>query len=887
MAKSRTPLRIPFVAEVSAAIKSIRGLDKEIDGLDASARKAQESFKQAGDATDQAFDGAQDSVDAAEKAMRSLGIKSEQVANNQIAHLRQAFVQLKTSGAASTKEIERAYQNMQNRIQRINAQIGREGARTFRQLAQDASAQLRKVGDGMSSIGGSLSIRATAPITLGLGAMVREAGNFEQAMGAVQAVMGNLSTKEVDALSAAAEKLGADTKFSATEAANAIEMLGGVGLDATTILNGALDASVKTAAATGGALDETAGMVASIMGQFKLGAEDIKGIGDTLTGFTQASKFNIQEISYAFAAGGSAAVQAGLDVNEFAAAISAIDPLFASGSDAGTSLKAFISGLTPNSKEAITLFEKLNIRVKDARGNFLPLVEIVESLRQGLSRLSEYDQAAALETLFGSDGSRAAAGLVSAGKAGIEAKQRIIEAGDAAKAADQRMAGFNGQLEQLYGALSSLAIAVGKSGILKFLTDLVKGVTEWVNWLAEASPATLKWGTIILALVAAIGPLLLIFGQIAIGAAIATTGIGMLVAALGGITLVGAGLAVGIGLALGAVVAAVIVYREQISNALGDVIRFVTESVAGLAGAVETVAKHAVSQVASVLQGMVQIGAASALGLVGLVANLATAIESVAKHAVSGVLVAFGQLLAVGGHMIASVSQAFWNMGQAVGTVARFIVSVFVHAFTSMATSLKTVFEFSTGIIAQAFAYGGGALASFGRAAYAIIQSIGAALGSVWDAIAGTIGRAVQSVSNAVMSLVNWVMKQLGRLGRAVSSARRAIGFASGGYTGNGGVREVAGVVHGREFVLSAPAVRAYGLGMLESMNRMTYRPAAPMVPAMAAGGGGRNSGLSPVNINLGSETVQLLGDEPNVLKLLNSQARRKSARRTGRPSEW
>ena len=76
MARSRTPLRIPFVAETAAAIKAIRGLDQEIDGLDKSAREAQEAFKRAGDATDQAFDGAQDSVAQAERAMRQLGIKS-------------------------------------------------------------------------------------------------------------------------------------------------------------------------------------------------------------------------------------------------------------------------------------------------------------------------------------------------------------------------------------------------------------------------------------------------------------------------------------------------------------------------------------------------------------------------------------------------------------------------------------------------------------------------------------------------------------------------------------------------------------------------------------------------------------------------------------------
>lgn len=845
MSRSSKALRIPFVAEVADAIKSIRGLDKEIDGLDRSAREAQEAFKKAGDATDDAFDGAQDSVAAAEKAMRALGVKSEQVADNQIAHLRSSFAQLKASGAASTKEIARAYQNMQAKIARINAQIGRDGRRTFQQLANDASAQLRKIGDGMSSAGRSLTMRVTAPVTVGFGAALKVAGDFEQQMQGVRALLVGISDKDFAKLTKAARDLGKSTKFSASETAGAIEVLASQGLNAQQILGGALKATADTAAASGSTIEEAANLVTQASNVFGIETGKMGVVANRAVGLMDVSRFGVGDFGLALSQGGLAARQAKLSFEEFAATIAIAGKYFDSGSDAGTSFKTFMASLSKTSKPAQEAMQKIGFSAYDASGRIVSMSEIVRRLQQSLRNLSDEEKSQVLNDIFGSDAGRMAFALATEGVQGFGKALDAVMNGNAAKAAETRMKGFKGSFEEFKGAIEELGIAIMASGILETVTSLVKKVTEWIDKLSETSPATLKFVTYLALAAAAIGPLLLGLGQMAIGAAILVKAFAMVGVALGGISLVGLGMAAGIGLAIGAVVAAVIVYRDEIMNAIGDAIRFIGT----LAGLVEAVAKHAVTQIVSIFDGFRQIGVAAVLGLIGLLGGLADILETIAKHAVTSVVGAFQGLLSF------------------LAEVGSFLYDLMIRPWVDLYSGVVRI------------------IANIKKGGYSLTQFFRDIGSTLYDFLVAPWVRAYAKAK----SYFGWIISMAQKAGRLMgiggSSSSSARGYATGGIVrgpGTGTSDSIMAWLSDGEGVIRARAVQHYGAGLINAINDMTWSPAAAMAPAVA-GAGGKTAYRTPVNVSLAGESFGLYSDDDDTAARFERAARRQAARRPHR----
>lgn len=826
MAKSRTPLRIPFVAEVSAAIKSIRGLDKEIDGLDASARKAQESFRQAGDATDQAFDGAQDSVDAAEKAMRSLGIKSEQVANNQIAHLRQSFAQLKNSGAASTKEIARAYENMQNRIQRINAQIGREGKRTFQKLAQDASAQLRKVGDGMTSIGSSLSLRVTAPITLGLGSALKVAGDFESQMQGVRALLGNISDKEFADLNKAARELGKSSKFSASETAGAIEVLASQGLNTQQILSGALRATADTAAASGSTIEEAANLVTQASNVFGIEAGKMGEVADRAVGLMDVSRFGVNDFGLALSQGGLAARQAKLDFEEFAAIVALAGKYFDSGSDAGTSFKTFVASLSKDTASAALAMEKIGFSAYDASGQIVSMEEIIRRLQRGLRGLSDQAKSQVLNDIFGSDAGRIAFALATEGVEGYGKALNAVFNGNAAKAAETRMKGFKGSFEEFTGALEELGIAIMDSGILETITNLVKKVTEWIDKLSESSPATLKFATYVALAAAAIGPLLIGLGQMAIGAAILVKALSMVGLALGGITLVGAGMAAGIGLALGAVVAAVYIYWDEIKNAVGDGLRWIQEN----AGAIGWAILESVSP---------------------LTAAIWENRDAIMKSL---------------GTMWPYIMRGWNGLLGYLRETGSFLYDIMIRPWVDLYTGVIRIID------------------NIKRGGYSFAQFFRDLASTLYDSLVAPWVRAYEKAK----SYFSWMISMARRAARYLSvsghgSDQGGRRYATGGIVrgpGTGTSDSIRAWLSNGEGVINARAVRHYGERTINMLNNLSWSPAAAMVPAMVQSGG-KAVARNPVVLSIGGGTTELWADDNNFEQLMSNYARSSAGRQS------
>lgn len=349
--------------------------------------------------------------------------------------------------------------------------------------AMSSAEATKKLSTGMVVAGGAM-----------VGAMalaVRSATNFEDALAGVRAA-GNASGEEMDKLRAKALQLGADTKFSATEAASAMEALIKAGLTTNDVLNGAADAAVNLAAAERIDLTKASEIAATAMTAFNLKAQDLPQIADTISRAASATKMDVGDFAQAMNQAGAVSKLVGLNFNDMALAITAMGKSGIVGSDAGTSLKTMLMNLQPQTKKQNQLMKELGIITKtganqffDATGKIRSMTEIAGVLGTALKGMSEQQKIATLETLFGSDAIRAAAIISDQGAAGM--KNLTNEMGSQLSVAEKakiQMSTFAGTLENFKGTMETAAIKVG-TVLLPILDKIVKVVGTVVDWFSK------------------------------------------------------------------------------------------------------------------------------------------------------------------------------------------------------------------------------------------------------------------------------------------------------------------------------------------------------------------------------------------------------------------
>lgn len=232
---------------------------------------------------------------------------------------------------------------------------------------------------------------------------IQKAANLEAQLGSIAAVLSK-TVDEVAPLKQLILDLAVDPnlKVSATEAADAVEMLARNGLGMTEIMGGAARATVLLANATGADFGTAADIATDAMAIFKIGAEDVEKAVNGIVSVTTSSKFTINDYALALAQGGGVASAAGVEFDDFNTTIAAISPLFASGSDAGTSFKTMLNALTPNSKDAAKLINQLGLEFYDANGQLKSMAEISSELNdaffQEVKFTSEVSNATAEQT---------------------------------------------------------------------------------------------------------------------------------------------------------------------------------------------------------------------------------------------------------------------------------------------------------------------------------------------------------------------------------------------------------------------------------------------------------------------------------------------------------
>lgn len=372
-----------------------------------------------------------------------------------------------------------------------------------------------KVGKGLTNAGKAI-MPASAAIA-GVGAVsVNVANDFESAMSQAAGAL-NMPMSQMGELRDLAIKTGQDTIFSAKEAGEAITELAKGGLTEADIKGGALKATMDLAASSGMDLGNAASTVVRAMGAFGLSANDSAEAANALAGAAAASSTDVEPLTQGLAQVSAQAYNAGWSMQETTAVLGKFADAGIVGSDAGTSLKTMLQRLAAPTDKAAEMITNLGIQTRDSSGNLLGASDMAQELQNKLGSLSAAQRDAALQTIFGSDATRAATVLMNSGSEGLASYIKATNDQEAAqRLANSQMGEGEKAIEEMKGSLETAAITIG-SKLAPVITKVVKFITDLVNKFS-ALPSGVQTAIVVIgAIIAVLGPLLIIIGQMAIG----------------------------------------------------------------------------------------------------------------------------------------------------------------------------------------------------------------------------------------------------------------------------------------------------------------------------------------------------------------------------------
>lgn len=394
--------------------------------------------------------------------------------------------------------------------------------KSLKETTGSASANLAKVsavsgefGNKVKGVGQSL-LPVTGALT-GVGAASTVmANNFNDAMSQAAGAL-DKPMSEMEDLRQLAIQTGQDTVFSATDAGNAITELAKGGLTEADIKAGALKTTMDLAASSGMDLEEAANVVVQAMGAFGLSANESAEAANALAGAAAASSTDVEPLTQALAQCSAGAKNAGWSIQETTAVLARFADAGIEGSDAGTSLKTMLQRLAAPTDSAATMIEQLGIQTRDSNGDLLGASEIAEELQNKLGGLDSASRDAALSTIFGSDAMRAATVMMDSGTEGI---QKYINAANdqeaAQRLANSQMSDGSRAIEELKGSLETAAIQIGDT-LAPIVQKVAELITALVNKFSALPEGVQQVIVVVGILVAALGPLLMVIGQISLG----------------------------------------------------------------------------------------------------------------------------------------------------------------------------------------------------------------------------------------------------------------------------------------------------------------------------------------------------------------------------------
>ena len=796
-------------------------------------------------------------------------------------------------------------------IDQVTAPLNTVGGRLAQTANQwlKAGKQITRVGNNIASVGGTMTKSLTMPI-VGLGtAAVKVAADFEAGMSNVKAICGTVSKDDLGSLEKAAKsmgiqfekeknrtttamnilqekakEMGAKTKFSATEAAEAYSYMAMAGWKAEDMLNG-IEPIMKLAGATGEELATTSDIVTDALTAFGMTSKDTQEMVDVLAATANNANTNVSMLGESFTYVAPVAGSMGYSIQDVSLALGLMANAGIKASNSGTALRSTISRMAAPTKQVREAMDALGLTITnsdgtmrdfksvmmDMRGAFGPTKISSDELTKGLAELeeafaagemteSEFDSAQKklMESAYGTSGAlKAQYAAAIAGKTGMSGLLAIVNASDSdwnklaksinkAEGAANRMYktaqnNLKGQLTVLKSTIESIGISFGQK-----LTPYVKDATEYIQSMADKfnSLTDEQQNTIIKigAIVAAAGPAIFIFGKIvaSIGGVVTMIGkVGMAFrnfGSLAGILASPAGIVIGVLAALA--IGAVVVYKNW--DKLKPIFTKVATQVKGMT---QKIMPSLQSLIATFKEVAIKVGGA----LSELFNQVAPVVESVLKTIAD-------------------------NMPK--------IQSIISTAFNAALPHIQMAIDF----LKEVAVVVGDALIVVIQAVGPIVQKLGECFKEVFPVILDIVKKVIEQVSVVLKKLepvfkvvftvaAEWVKFLVKTFSDFFDSAAKILGglidYITGIFTGNWkkaweGVKSVfSGIMGGLETIVKAPLNGVISMinGVIKGVNSIKLPGAKgvniPLIPQLAKGTQNWKGGIVQIS-EKGGEIVDL-----------------------------
>ena len=323
---------------------------------------------------------------------------------------------------------------------------------------------------------------------------VEVAGNFEQAMSAVEAIA-NSNTSEMAALTAEAKELGATTKFTAQQSANAMEYMAMAGWDAREMLNG-MDGVINLAAAAGEDLAQVSDIVTDNLSAFGLKASDTAHFADVLAAAAANSNTNISIMGETFKSSSSVAGALGYSVEDVAVMVGLMANNAVKGSRAGTALRNIFNGLLGGVTLTAEAFGELDYSAVNSDGSMKGLMETVKDLRGYFDEMTEAERVNNAMAIAGMRGYNGLLAILNATDEDFQSLYASINdcSGAAERMAKVKLDNLNGDITLANSAMEALQSTIGEqfNPELRELTQLKTELLNGLNDFIIENPALAK-----------------------------------------------------------------------------------------------------------------------------------------------------------------------------------------------------------------------------------------------------------------------------------------------------------------------------------------------------------------------------------------------------------
>lgn len=375
---------------------------------------------------------------------------------------------------------------------------------------------LNNVGKTMKNTGAVMTAGITTPL-VGVGtASAKTAIEFEASISKVSALSG-ATGEDLKKLENIAKEMGAKTQYSAVQSSEALSYMALAGFDVEQMC-AALEPTLNLAASANMDLATASDIVTDTLSMFSMQASETKRMTDVMAYAQANANTDVQGLGEAIKYCGASANAMGYDIEHTTAYLAKFADSGLKGSAAGTTLNAVYRDMKTAAKDGAIAIGDTSVAIADSNGNYRSMNDILRDVELATKDMTQVERDMALSAIWGTTALKGINIAFSTGIDNIADFENELKNADgsAASMAETMQDNLQGSITKIKSALEGAAISIGERliPILSNLADKIQSAVDWFNGLSDSQKDFIVTAGLV---VAAVGPLLMVFGGIASG----------------------------------------------------------------------------------------------------------------------------------------------------------------------------------------------------------------------------------------------------------------------------------------------------------------------------------------------------------------------------------